>query len=78
MVAENGGSPILGYELWRDDGNNGDFINLYTVDTMLSLSYLDMKVEKGVIYRYKYRARNVNGWGDFSDSGYLFAANVPD
>lgn len=45
---------------------------------MLALSYLDLSVEKGEIYRYKYRARNINGWGDFSDSGYLFAANVPD
>lgn len=32
---------------------------------------------KGVTYKYQYRARNINGWGDFSDYGYLFAADVP-
>lgn len=31
----------------------------------------------GKLYRYKYRARNVNGWGDFSQPGYIFAAEVP-
>jgi hypothetical protein len=29
-VGDNGGSTILGYDLWRDDGNNnGNFFSLY-------------------------------------------------
>lgn len=39
--------------------------------------YFDPNVVKNRVYRYKYRARNVNGWGDFSHPGYLFAADVP-
>ena len=28
--------------------------------------YTDMFVTPGFLYRYKYRARNINGWGLFS------------
>ena len=59
----SGGSPVLGYELWRDDGDDGDFINLFFTDTILGTSYTDNNVEKSQQYRYIYRARNVNGWG---------------
>ena len=76
-TAENGGSDILGYDLWRDDGNNGDFNRIYTVDNVLANTYIDYNVQKGKTYRYKYRARNINGWGEFSASGYLFAADTP-
>jgi hypothetical protein len=67
----------LGYDLWRDDGASGSFTDLYYTTIVLATSYIDTNVEKGVTYRYKYRARNINGWGDFSDVGYLFAADVP-
>ena len=76
-TAYTGGSAILGYDLWRDDGNNGDFFDLYAASNVLALSYLDLNVTSGTVYRYKYRASNINGWGDFSDIGYLFAANAP-
>jgi hypothetical protein len=66
----NGGSSILSYDLWRDDGKGGDFYSLYgtraTTEQILILEYTDYNVSKGVSYRYKYRARNINGWGDFS------------
>jgi len=77
LPAQNGGSAILGYDLWRDDGNNGDFTRIYSVDQVLAPSYIDENVEKGKTYRYKYRARNINGWGDFSNAAYLFAADTP-
>ena len=34
-----GGSPILDYDLWRDDGQNGDYNQLYATESILSLSY---------------------------------------
>ena len=76
-LTQNGGSPILGYDLWRDDGANGDYQSLFSVDNDLANFFLDTNVEKGLLYRYKYRARNINGWGDFSNPGYLFAADAP-
>lgn len=76
-TTKNGGSPVLGYDLWRDDGMNGNYYRVYTVDDILAVVYYDQNVEKNKLYRYKYRARNVNGWGEFSQPGYIFAADVP-
>ena len=77
----NGGSQILGYDLWRDDGAGGDLGSLYgsaaAFQSNLALTFTDFDVMKGTTYRYMYRARNINGWGDFSEVGYLFAASVP-
>jgi hypothetical protein len=80
-LATNGGSSILGYDLWRDDGAGGDLATIYgeraSTQSILALHYTDFSVVKGTTYRYKYRARNINGWGDFSSEAYLFAAGVP-
>ena len=79
--ALNGGSAILGYDLWRDDGQGGDPESLYgskaSTESILALTYTDYNVAKAVTYRYRYRARNINGWGDFSVDAYLFASSVP-
>lgn len=74
---QNGGSQILGYDLWRDDGDSGDFTSLFFTDTTIASSFTDLQVEMSLVYRYKYRCRNINGWGEFSDPGYLYAASVP-
>ena len=75
---QNGGSDILGYELYRDDGLDGDYLNLFSFDSNLGTGYTDKAVSVGRLYRYKYRARNYNGWGEFSDAGLLYAASIPD
>jgi len=49
---------VLGYQLHRDDGRAGDFVNLYHTDTIMALSFTDKNVQTGLLYRYKYRARN--------------------
>lgn len=63
--------------MWRDDGNDGDFVNLFYTDTILGSTYTDNNVIKSEKYRYKYRARNINGWGPFSNPSYLLAADTP-
>jgi len=63
--------------LWRDDGEGGDFVSLYSTNNVLATSFIDTNVDKGTTYRYKYRGRNINGWSDFSDIGHLIAADVP-
>ena len=40
-TSENGGSTILGYDLWRDDGDEGDFRRLSSSDVNMALSYTD-------------------------------------
>lgn len=76
-TSENGGSPILGYQIWRDNGEGGDFFYVFHQDSVLAESYIDYGLENGKEYRYKYRARNINGWSEFSDVAYLIAADVP-
>ena len=76
-TAQNGGSSILGYQIWRDNGHGGDFFALYENDSVLSTSYVDYNVTKGISYRYKWRAWNINGWSEFSPVAYLIAASIP-
>lgn len=76
-ASENGGSPILSYELQVDNGFGGEFISL-TGGFSLETAYLfEDGVTSGSIFRFRYRSRNVNGWGDFSDISHLKAATVP-
>jgi len=52
----DGGSPILGYDLWRDDGAGGDLFSLHgsqaASHSILALAYTDYDVVAGVTYRY--------------------------
>lgn len=74
---ENGGSKILGYQIYRDNGLGGSFSLLYNNTNVLATSYLDTGLINGRTYRYRYRVRNVNGWSDPSPIGYLVAASKP-
>jgi len=40
-------------------------------------TFTTTEVEKGRTYRFRYRAKNVHGWGPFSDELYVIAASVP-
>jgi titin len=78
-ASENGGSPILSSELQVDDGMGGEFTSLIGFDTeslKTQLLFTDV-VEKGSIFRFRYRALNVNGWSPFSDISHLKSATIP-
>ena len=34
-------------------------------------------ISRGLIYRVRYRAQNFNGWGLYSEIGYILAAQAP-
>ena len=78
---ENGGASILSYHLRYDDSSKGetwtDLFGLATDEIVLSHGVTD-SIQPGEIYQFQYRAKNVHGWGPFSDSLYLIAASVPD
>lgn len=40
-LAENGGSQVLGYDLWRDDGLSGNYFRVYSSDQVLSTIFYD-------------------------------------
>ena len=39
---DNGGSTVLGYDLWRDDGHSGDFESLFFSDSIIASSFTDL------------------------------------
>lgn len=59
-----------------DDGKQGDFKTILT--TSILREYEVKNIERGLIYRFRYRANNVNGWSPYSDVAYLFGFQAPD
>jgi hypothetical protein len=81
LESQNGGSDVLSYELQVDNGIGGAFSSLIGNDSSgpsLATSHtISQGIEEGVIYRFRYRARNVNGWSGFSPIAHVRAANAP-
>jgi titin len=84
-VANNGGADILSYQLQVYDIDTSTFVTLvggpndFTLSTSLffSLTSFGKEIIKGRTYVFRYRAWNVNGAGEYSDEGYLTAAQPP-
>jgi hypothetical protein len=75
-AAANGGSPIISYELKKYNGLT--YQTLYGLNfNSLAISFIDKNVVAGNEYKYIYRARNINGWGDYSDIGIIKAIYKP-
>ena len=80
LASENGGADISSYELQMYNKETGAWESLTggLDDPSLSNSYTVTEGLKiGETYEFRYRAYNVNGAGDFSDIGYLVAAEEP-
>lgn len=73
---DNGGSPIIEYKLFRDDGASGGFIEETAYDGVSTTytfdSVADITLTAGLIYRFKYVANNAIG--DSLDSSITSAA----
>jgi hypothetical protein len=80
-VPNNGGTPIISYELQIDDGRSGLFksVNGYSADSMLlEFTIKETDIMKGTQHRIRYRSKNVIGWGAFSDETTVLAASKPN
>ena len=73
--AENGGFPILYYNVYRSVNNEDNFI-LY--DFTYSKTYLDADITAGDTYYYKVTAVNNVGESDFSNVATISPAEAPD
>ena len=75
----NGGSGIVSYELQMDDGLGGDFQSIigFDSDSLLTTYTINTGIVKGRDYRFRYRAKNLIGWGSFSPEREVLAATVP-
>jgi hypothetical protein len=78
-VPADNGSPILSYELQMDDGVTGDFVSIlgFDANSLLKTKTVTVSVIKGRQHRFKYRAKNLVGWGPFSADSFVFAATKP-
>ena len=76
---DDGGSPILTYELQMDDGAGGDFVSLtgFSPYSMIQHFTVVENVSKGRVHRFRYRAKNAVGWGPFSQEASILAASPP-
>lgn len=77
---ENGGADILSYHIRYDDSSQGetwtDLVGYPVDDLELSAEVTD-SIQAGEIYQFQYRAKNIHGWGSWSDSLNLIAASIP-
>jgi hypothetical protein len=82
-VTADGGSEVQSYSLEMDDGDGGDFKRLTGAEGTEAEDYLLLSftqtegIREGVNYRFRYRARNAIGWGDYSPISYVRAAAKP-
>lgn len=80
--AEDGGSPITGYELYMDDGTMTStyaIVGSYVTSSFTMTHTVDDTTDgivAGKIYSFKWRAQNSIGYSGFSDL-LLAAATYP-
>jgi hypothetical protein len=72
---DNGGSPVIDYEVSHRLLPNGEFI--VTKDFNLGLAFFDDNLESGSSYKFRVRSRNSYGYSDYSDEIQLLVAFVP-
>ncbi len=64
-----------------DDGHGGEFLSLIgnatSGDSLATAYTVAHGVEAGGVHRFRWRARNANGWSAFSPVAYIRAARVP-
>ena len=77
-----GGSTIVSLHLQWDKGTGGEawttLIGDNPYSTSVAYTYSSGLIQSGRIYKFRYRARNVFGWGEFSEQGDVLAAAEPD
>lgn len=59
-----------------DDGNAGEFSVIFSTSEVFTYIVTE-GIERGKIYRFRYRVRNINGWSQFSEIGYITAFSTP-
>lgn len=72
---------MLSYELQIDDGHGGSFRSVVggaqQGPSLETLATVEQGIEEGGLYRFRWRASNVNGWSGFSPVAYIRAATRP-
>lgn len=78
---EDGGATIISYHLQYDDASDSqtwtDLVGLSSDEISDSFG-VTATIQKDHTYRFRYRAKNVHGWGAYSDELSLIAARRAD
>lgn len=78
---EDGGALVLSYHLQYDDASGGsswvDLTGLASDEIVFAFG-VTSSIQAGIIYSFRYRARNAHGWGPFSDTLKLISARRTD
>jgi hypothetical protein len=68
---EDGDSAVLSYSLEYDDASAGAIWTKligFSSDSLLTTFTVSTSVTAGEIYLFRYRAKNIHGWGEYSDN----------
>lgn len=78
--AQTGGSEITSYYIQFDDLTNGvDWLELQGFTTYTtSLSFLKTGLQTNKVYQFRYKARSIFGWSDWSPVGLIKTIRIPD
>jgi hypothetical protein len=77
----NGGSEVTSLHLQWDMGTSGSEWQTLIGEVPFTTSdtyTINGGLITGQSYQFQYRAKNVFGWGEWSDSAYVLAASLPD
>jgi hypothetical protein len=79
VIGEDGGLPLLSYELQMSAPTLDNFVSLAGRETFTLTTFfvVSLGVEKGAEYAFRYRGINQVGAGDWSDLVIVRAASVP-
>lgn len=78
-ITEDGGSKILAYNIYVDDGMDGEYQGPYlaTASDFTWSSQDLLTLQTGLIYKIKYSATNIHGESELSDETSILLAEVP-
>lgn len=76
----DGGLAIESYCLEMDDGAGGELaaITGLEVASLATSQLITTGIRQGATYRVRYRARNAYGWGPYSATAAILAAQAPE
>lgn len=77
VEASNGGSAVLNYEVWYNQGPILNTMVLYSTVNAATLEQIITSVSSGDVYAIKVRGVNRVGYSAFSSTVNIYAATVP-
>ena len=76
-MTDDGGSDILSYSLEMDDGTGYISVSGEEIDDLSTIRIVTLDIVSGQTFNFRYRARNLFDWSDYSDPVAIIASSVP-